>query len=319
MIASVVIPTFNRGPLLAETVEHVLRCRVPGKDEVEVIVVDDGSRVPAEATLGVLPSKQTSFRVLRQENAGPGAARNAGFRVARGDVVLFVDDDILVPPDLVNRHCDVHARFPGSVVFGHTYFNAVETPLLRYMNALAKPVTDEGLVPVQMVASGQLSVERRQFASRGGLYREDLRTPAAEEYELSYRLRSEGIPILFAPGIVGSHRQPVELSSMCAQQYKYGVGLAEAAAKCGNLDGMDELQAILRANKPLQQGDSFRESARNLVKIVLGAPELRPWTRRAVFLLEKVIQRGPILDLTYRAMLGASFYVGLQNGRRLYS
>ena len=119
MITSVVIPTFNRGRLLLGTVEHILQNGLPKGVVVEIFVVDDGSSTPAEQALSTLVAVPPfALRVLRQENAGPATARNAGFRAAQGRIVLFLDDDILVGPDLVARHLEAHDRFPGSVVFG---------------------------------------------------------------------------------------------------------------------------------------------------------------------------------------------------------
>ena len=156
-----------------------------------------------------------------------------------------------------------------------------------------------------------------QFLAAGGLYRQDLRTPAAEEFELSYRLRTAGIPIIFAPEIVGLHHQPVELSALCNQQYKYGVGLAEAAAKCGDLQGMPELQALLETNDGLRAFDPPLVAARKIVKALVGHKAARLWAARGVRLLE-ALSGETRLQSAYRTVLGASFYAGFKEGRRLY-
>src|SRR2546427_3259324 len=101
---SVVIPTFNRGCPLQETVKYLLANKPDGFDALEIIVVDDGSVVPAREVIE--PSafdilEHQSLFWLRQKNAGPASARNTGFRNASGDIVLFLDDDILAPPDLI--------------------------------------------------------------------------------------------------------------------------------------------------------------------------------------------------------------------------
>jgi len=287
---------------------------------VEIIVVDDGSRLPAEGILSTLVAPPPfSLRVLRQENAGPAAARNAGFRTAQGEIVLFLDDDILVPADLVARHLEAHQQWPNAVVCGVCRYSAEpDSPLRRYINALGAPPAQTGYLKVDHVASNQLSVERRGFTAAGGLYREDLRTPAAEEFELSYRLSTTGVPIILAPGIVAIHFQPVEVSALCAQQYKYGVGLAEAAAKCAELKGMPELQHILSRNQALRSTDSPATAARKILKAFLGGRRTRRWAERSVRVIERASGRGVLLEASYRALLGASFYVGLQEGRRLY-
>lgn len=85
---SVVIPTYQRGHLVGRAVASVLAQEGPS---FEVVVVDDGS---TDATPDVLAAiADPRVRVLRQANTGRGAARNAGLREARGELVTFLDSD----------------------------------------------------------------------------------------------------------------------------------------------------------------------------------------------------------------------------------
>lgn len=90
-----IIPVFNRARLVAEAVESVLQQKWPG----EIILVDDGSTDDTLAACSALATAHPDvIRVLHQENAGPGAARQAGMRVARGEFIQFLDsDDRLLP------------------------------------------------------------------------------------------------------------------------------------------------------------------------------------------------------------------------------
>ena len=89
---SVIIPSYNRAELIGQAIDSVLSA---ASADLEVIVVDDGS---TDATLNVLARYDQKIRVLRQENHGPGAARNRGLREATGDYVAFLDsDDIWFP------------------------------------------------------------------------------------------------------------------------------------------------------------------------------------------------------------------------------
>ncbi|RKG90252.1 glycosyltransferase family 2 protein [Corallococcus terminator] len=89
---SVVIPTYNRASLLEETLASVFAQTLT---DHEVIVVDDGS---TDGTLALLARYGERIRVLRQDNAGQGVARNLGIREARGEYVAFLDSDDLWPP-----------------------------------------------------------------------------------------------------------------------------------------------------------------------------------------------------------------------------
>jgi glycosyltransferase involved in cell wall biosynthesis len=93
---SVVIPCFNQGSFLAEAVDSVL---AQSHDDFEIVVVDDGSEDDTPERVKTLPGH---VRYLRQENAGPAAARNHGLRVVRHDLVAFLDADDLWPPERTN-------------------------------------------------------------------------------------------------------------------------------------------------------------------------------------------------------------------------
>jgi hypothetical protein len=90
---TVIIPTFNRAALIGRTLASVLA--QPAQEEIEVIVVDDGS---TDGTLGAVAAFAGRVGLLRQENRGPGSARNAGLTVAAGDYVAFLDSgDLWLP------------------------------------------------------------------------------------------------------------------------------------------------------------------------------------------------------------------------------
>ncbi|MCV7468370.1 glycosyltransferase family 2 protein [Micrococcus luteus] len=87
-LVSYVIPTYNDSPdHLRQAVSSALNQTHPS---VEVIVVDDGSAVPVSSTL---VRSDDRLRVIRQQNAGPAAARNAGLAAAGGHVIVFLDGD----------------------------------------------------------------------------------------------------------------------------------------------------------------------------------------------------------------------------------
>ncbi len=94
---SVVIPTFNGARHLADTLQAVLAQTQPG---VELIVVDDGS---TDATLDVVARVAPAAQVHRQPNAGVSAARNRGLALAQGRYVIFLDQDDIWHPAMLQR------------------------------------------------------------------------------------------------------------------------------------------------------------------------------------------------------------------------
>jgi glycosyltransferase involved in cell wall biosynthesis len=91
---SVVIPAYNEESTIAETIERVKAVDLGGV-ELEIVVVDDGSKDRTRQILGTIPGIRV---VLQERNAGKGAAVKSGFRAATGDVVLIQDADLEYDP-----------------------------------------------------------------------------------------------------------------------------------------------------------------------------------------------------------------------------
>lgn len=95
-LISVVIPTYNRSVLLIDVLEAL---SAQTYRPLEVIIVDDGSTDDTSDRVRVWAAAQTMpVRILRQDNAGPAAARNLGVQQARGEFLYFIDSDDLIFP-----------------------------------------------------------------------------------------------------------------------------------------------------------------------------------------------------------------------------
>jgi glycosyltransferase involved in cell wall biosynthesis len=98
---SVIIPAYNRAQLIGATLDSILNQEILNPDDLEIIVVDDGS---TDATLDVVAHYGPRVRILRQQNRGPGAARNHGLREATGEYVAFLDSDDLWFPSTAETY-----------------------------------------------------------------------------------------------------------------------------------------------------------------------------------------------------------------------
>ncbi len=116
---SVIIPTFNRRHVLEHTLPALAAQDFPPED-YEVIVVMDGSTDGTAEFLREWKPK-FAFRAFRTPHRGPSAARNVGIQVATGELVLFLDDDLMGVPDLLRRHHMAHSGTEPQVVHGPIY------------------------------------------------------------------------------------------------------------------------------------------------------------------------------------------------------
>lgn len=113
---SVVVPTYNRRELLSRTLRALFAQQL-APSRFEIIVVIDGSTDGTAHALRAL-SSGCGFRVIEQENRGPAAARNAGYRAAQADRVLFLDDDMICVPGLIEEHLIAQQSHERTLVYG---------------------------------------------------------------------------------------------------------------------------------------------------------------------------------------------------------
>jgi glycosyltransferase involved in cell wall biosynthesis len=186
-LVSVIVPVYNREQFLRETLDSVFALEY---EPFEVIVVDDGSTDGSAAIAESYPG----VRCIRQENRGPGAARNAGIDVSQGEFVAFVDsDDVVLPHKL-------------SAQVGYLLEHPDVTATLGRQEWITPPpdaVPDlvwgdlDGITPISVVI-------RRAALLEVGCFDPALRGP--EDVDLLVRLREGGYRLLVIPEIVMRRR-----------------------------------------------------------------------------------------------------------------
>lgn len=99
-LISVIVPVYNTAPFLDECLESIA---LQSCDNMEVILVDDGSTDGSNAICRRRVERDGRFRLVECDNCGPSVARNAGIDVSRGEYVTFVDSDDVIASDYVTR------------------------------------------------------------------------------------------------------------------------------------------------------------------------------------------------------------------------
>lgn len=234
---SVVIATYNRPVHLVEVLRDLSWQSVP-PSSFEVIVVDDGSREPVAPKIARL---RLPYRisVLEQENRGAAAARHAGILAARGELVIVIDDDMDVSPDLLAAHLEAHEH-GATLVLGHIVDAAAELaaerPLFelfhaRQLGAFFDAFREGRLAPHGVhVCTGNVSFRRADYLAVGGF---DETLPRSEDRDLGARLERAGARLAYADHAVTVHRSDHgDQSVWFRRNYLYGVSDARIAAKC---------------------------------------------------------------------------------------
>lgn len=222
---SVVLPTYNRLARLKRVCAGLEQQNYP-MDDFEVIIVSDGS---TDGTNEYLQSMKTCLKVkpVIQKNGGPAAARNAGIANATGDIIVFIDDDVVPIPQFISEHIRIHEASPVEVaVVGPmlTPPDARLAPWVRWgQDRLAEQYDDmvqERWKPVaRQFYTGNASMSRRLLEQSGGF---DANFHRAEDVELAYRLEQQGLTFLFNPKAIGYHYEERSFPSWVNIPYSYG-------------------------------------------------------------------------------------------------
>ncbi len=199
MRISIIVPVYNNPQNLRECLSALRASSCPGS---EIIVVDDAS---TDDTSSI--AARMGARVLRlMENSGGGAPRNHAARYAQGDILLFVDSDVVVAPGVVSRVVQVFEECPDvAAVFG-SYDNRPRAKgvVSQYRNLLHHFVHQNGSREASTFWTGCGAIRRPVFEEMGGF--SEVRTGrSVDDIELGYRLRQAGHRILLDKEIQGTH------------------------------------------------------------------------------------------------------------------
>jgi glycosyltransferase involved in cell wall biosynthesis len=234
---SVIIPTYNRRHVLERTLPS-LAAQDLAVDEYEVIVVVDGS---TDGTADWLRELRPKFqlRTLEVKHGGPAAARNAGIRAAAGELVLLLDDDLIVVPELLREHCASHEGTGARVVNGPIIMTADSAEsVIRYVTEQSHkeyvdhldPAMDvrypEGTPATGVLSSMANSSMPREVLLRCGGFDEEIR--AAEDLELGLRLWKMGVSFRCRPAAI-SYEYYVKSS----REHLRGRAVDAGAGTCG--------------------------------------------------------------------------------------
>ncbi len=213
--ASIIIPTFNGARRIGYCLDALME-QVAGR-EVEVLVVDDGSTDNTAAVVAGYPS----VRLISQANGGPATARNRGAMEARGEILLFTDDDCVPMPDWLDA---MLGPFKDPEVVGA---KGVYRTRQRRLAARFVQVEYEdkyhlmaGLPEIDFIDTYSAAFRRERFLEMTG-YDTSFPVACAEDIELSYRMSARGWKMKFAPAAVVYHTHPDTLSSYLRKKYKF--------------------------------------------------------------------------------------------------
>jgi glycosyltransferase involved in cell wall biosynthesis len=258
-LASVIVPTYNRLPILRKCLAALEAQTLPST-HFEVIVIDDGS---SDATQELLTQYRPPFlfHYLRQKNSGTGAARRNGVAHASGEYLLLMNDDTICDRDLLKQHLQVHRKYAPErwAVLGNFEYPAAarHRALTEYFCVepfMFPQVSMEEACPYgySHFITCNLSIRRDAVVEAGSF---DSTYKLSEDTELGIRLFERGYRVFYHPDAHALHdhlpypaRNLIRRARVYGEDYFYMFGkhprVMEEWAMPVKLTAMDEENAL---------------------------------------------------------------------------
>jgi glycosyltransferase involved in cell wall biosynthesis len=226
MKTSIIIITYNGSLKLPRL---LLSINSIPSNEFEVIIVDDGSNDNPLKVVSTL-SLNYSWSLISQENKGRATAKNVGAKMAKYELLWFLDDDMRISSDSLNAHILHHLNFPLSISVGSQLEEELigDSDIQKYkvylseiwqeaIESYSNPLSIENLY----ITSANFTVSRDLFFKIGGFHDGIL---DAEDLDLAYRCHIEKILIFYNKNAVGYHKDKITCKSYVLRnrQYVYG-------------------------------------------------------------------------------------------------
>ncbi len=214
---TVAIPTYNRATFLRQTLAGIARQQFP-RDHFEVLVIDNNSRADTRDVVESFAGSQPAPRYILETRQGLDHARNRAIAEARGDIILFGDDDILVEPDWIAQMAmPLLADASGCVgAVGGEVIPVFPDGLPDWIREWHSPLafrSDIGRLPASQSPMGANMAFPKWIFERLGRFHTALDRAAGNYFsggdtEMIRRVRAAGYEVWFSPGAAVQHQMP---------------------------------------------------------------------------------------------------------------
>ncbi len=228
---SVVIAAYNEGKVIANTLRALLRSDYKG--EIEVIVIDDGSRDETAAEVQSVAQVDPRIRLVRQENRGKARALQRGLTAVRHEIVVFIDADTQCQSDTLSRLLEPFADERIGAVSGHAKVGNLRTFIARcqaleYTCGFNLDRRAYNRWNCMTVVPGAISAIRKDAIDQaGGLSLETL----AEDTDLTLSLHKHRQRIVYVPGAIAWTEAPESVRTLARQRFRWAYGTLQCLWK----------------------------------------------------------------------------------------
>lgn len=226
MIASIVVPTYNRSDKLIETIESIEKNSF-GRSKFEIIIVEDKSPDNTQEIVKELRKKHKNIVYKRNsENRGPAFSRNRGARISKGKYVFFTDDDCVVPGDWIEKYVKFFDENKDVGCVGGPLEAYRENFIARFERLKDKVLginTRESKIGGREVSTGftNNTAYRKEVFKNVGYFDENFKMPSGEDLEFKNRV-AEKYKVALLPVKV-KHNHEYDFDYLFAIMIKQGL------------------------------------------------------------------------------------------------
>ncbi len=309
MLISVIVPTRNRHEKLLKTIGCLQR-QTLGAEDYEIIVVDDGSTPPVE-TKGV--------NVLRLEGVERSIARNTGAKEAKGELIVFVDDDMEVCAELLAEHLKAFNQFQDALLVGRVSLSDdfLKTLFGKFRQELEQDVVPPkgGLTDVQNLCTAQnMAISKERFFALGGF---DSEIVSCEDQDFALRHRAKnGRTVFVKDALAIHHDHATDIQSYCTRS-EWGmqnmIPYCKRHAEFSDNIHRENVNGFLKIGR-----EPFSRSAKKIITSILSLKAFVSVLFFLTTLLERNAPNSNLLKRFYSLLIGLHNFRGYRKGIRSY-
>lgn len=226
MYISVVIPTYNRLPILQKSILALENQELTDNkiSDYEIVIVDDGSTDETLNWLAVNEIQLPHVKIFQQNHQGAAAARNFGVEKAQGDTIVFIDSDLVVTEKFLQCHADALARGKQNLNSDRLFTYGAVINTNNFDNPTSEPykITD---FSAAYFATGNVAIARK-WLEKAGLFDTSFQLYGWEDLELGVRLKKLDLQLIKCPEAMGYHWHPAfnlkQIPKMIEQEIQRG-------------------------------------------------------------------------------------------------
>lgn len=208
MHISIVIPTYNRLPILKKSLAALEKQVFSDStiSDYEIVLVDDGSTDQTLAWLAKNTIQLPHVKIFEQNHQGAAAARNLGVSNSQGDTIIFIDSDLVVTEAFLQSHADALIRGKEELHNDRLFTYGAVINTNNFENPTSEPykLTD---FSAAYFATGNVAIARK-WLEEAGLFDLGFQLYGWEDLELGVRLKKLNLKLIKCPQAVGYHWHP---------------------------------------------------------------------------------------------------------------